>query len=71
MSDYSSTPSSSPSSSLSSSPPSTPPNLHQNTIDPAAGWLVQKYGGTSVGKFAIKIAEDIVSYVVESYNGCI
>ena len=27
-------------------------------------WLVQKYGGTSVGKFAVKIAKDIVSYVL-------
>ena len=31
-----------------------------NTIDPAAKWLVQKYGGTSVGKFAAKIAENII-----------
>lgn len=43
-------------------PPSTPPNLHQNTIDPEAKWLVQKYGGTSVGKFALQIAENIVPY---------
>ncbi|KAI0253340.1 aspartate kinase [Lactifluus subvellereus] len=41
-------------------PPGTPPNLHQNTIDPDAKWLVQKYGGTSVGKFASQIAENIV-----------
>ena len=53
------------SSSLSPSPPRTPPNLHQNTIDPEAKWLVQKYGGTCVGKFGVKIAEDIVSYVVK------
>jgi len=38
--------------------------MHQNTIDPAAKWLVQKYGGTSVGKFATKIAEDIISCVL-------
>ena len=25
-------------------------------------WIVQKFGGTSVGKFADKIAEDIVKY---------
>jgi len=37
--------------------------MHQNSIDPAAKWIVQKYGGTSVGKFAAKIAEDIVPYV--------
>lgn len=40
--------------------PGTPPNRHRNTMDPEAEWVVQKYGGTSVGKFAIKIAEDIV-----------
>lgn len=45
------------------STPPTPSNLHQNSIDPAAKWLVQKFGGTSVGKFADKIAEDIVSLV--------
>lgn len=37
--------------------------MHQNTVDPAAKWLVQKYGGTSVGKFAAKIAEDIIPFV--------
>ncbi|KAG7451054.1 aspartate kinase [Guyanagaster necrorhizus] len=64
----SSTPStsSSPSSSPASSPPTTPPNLHQNTIDPSAPWLIQKFGGTSVGKFAVKIAEDVVSNYIDS-----
>ena len=28
----------------------------------ANGWIVQKFGGTSVGKFPDKIAEDIVRY---------
>ncbi|KAG8807194.1 Aspartokinase [Serendipita sp. 399] len=63
-----STPISTPSlgSQLSLSPPatpgaSTPPSLHQNSTDPGTAWLVQKFGGTSVGKFAIKIAEDAVS----------
>jgi hypothetical protein len=28
------------------------------------GWVVQKFGGTSVGKFPDKIAEDIVRYEV-------
>ncbi|KAH9911164.1 Aspartate/glutamate/uridylate kinase [Amylocystis lapponica] len=61
--------SSSRSSSLSSaSSPQTPPNLHQNTIDPAAKWLVQKYGGTSVGKFAVNIAEDIVSDYLDQHK---
>jgi aspartokinase len=26
------------------------------------GWIVQKFGGTSVGKFPNKIAEDIIRY---------
>jgi len=31
--------------------------------DPKARWIVQKFGGTSVGKFAGNIAEDIVRWV--------
>jgi hypothetical protein len=31
--------------------------------DNPRGWVVQKFGGTSVGKFAGNIAEDIVRYV--------
>ncbi|KAI0273237.1 aspartate kinase [Russula aff. rugulosa BPL654] len=49
-------------------PPSTPPNLHQNTIVPEAKWLVQKYGGTSVGKFASQIAENIVPDYLDRYK---
>lgn len=30
--------------------------LHSN-------WVVQKFGGTSVGKFALKIIEQVVEYV--------
>ncbi|RPD57001.1 aspartate kinase [Lentinus tigrinus ALCF2SS1-7] len=52
----------------SSSAPGTPPNMHQNTIDPAAKWLVQKYGGTSVGKFATKIAEDIIPEYLDQHK---
>ena len=55
-----------PPSSPDSPPPNTPPSLHQNTIDPNARWLVQKFGGTSVGKFAVKIARDVVSSVSRS-----
>lgn len=45
--------------------PSTSPSmnqlvLRQNNADPEAKWIVQKYGGTSVGKFAVNIARDIV-----------
>jgi aspartate kinase len=73
---YSSTGPSSPSSgqstpssdNLSSPGPATPPNLHQNTIDPSAQWLVQKFGGTSVGKFPVQIAEDIVACAPLSFD---
>ncbi|KAI0698046.1 aspartate kinase [Cerioporus squamosus] len=61
--------SSSRSSSISSTgAPRTPPNMHQNTIDPAAKWLVQKYGGTSVGKFATKIAEEIIPEYLDQHK---
>jgi aspartate kinase len=43
-------------------PSSSSPIIYQNTLDPASPWIVQKYGGTSVGKFATKICE-IVPYV--------
>lgn len=48
---------------MSSSSTSTNPLLvlRQNNTDPEAKWTVQKYGGTSVGKFAVNIARDIVS----------
>ena len=59
-----------PVSSPDSPPPKTPPSLHQNTIDPNARWLVQKFGGTSVGKFAVKIARDVVSSVPQSLSSC-
>ncbi|KAG1841820.1 Aspartate/glutamate/uridylate kinase [Suillus subalutaceus] len=45
----------------SSFPPTNPLMLRQNNTDPEAKWIVQKYGGTSVGKFAVNIARDIVS----------
>jgi translation initiation factor RLI1 len=45
-------------------PPATPPNLHQNTVDPNAGWVIQKFGGTSVGKYARRIGDEVVKYVV-------
>ncbi|KAF8268002.1 Aspartate/glutamate/uridylate kinase [Lactarius quietus] len=63
-------PASSPSFSSIDTPPQpgTPPNLHQNTIDPHARWVVQKYGGTSVGKFAAQIAENIVPDYLDRYR---
>lgn len=36
----------------------------QRRNDSEGGWIVQKFGGTSVGKFAGNIAEDIVRYVL-------
>lgn len=49
---------------LPSSSSTNPLALRQNNTDPEAKWIVQKYGGTSVGKFAIDIARDIVpSYI--------
>ncbi|KAI3612978.1 aspartate kinase [Moniliophthora roreri] len=50
-----------------STPPSTPPNLYQNCTSPGAKWVVQKFGGTSIGKYAVKIAGDIISdYIVSN-----
>jgi aspartate kinase len=36
--------------------------LLQGNTNHDLGWIVQKFGGTSVGKFADKIAEDVVRY---------
>lgn len=45
------------------SPSSTPrpmtPINHQEALDDG-GWIVQKFGGTSVGKFPKDIARDVV-----------
>lgn len=35
--------------------------------DPKRGWIIQKFGGTSVGKFADKIAEDVVRWELSLY----
>lgn len=42
----------------------TPSFLIQNSTAPETPWIVQKFGGTTVGKFATKIAEDALAYVV-------
>jgi hypothetical protein len=34
--------------------------------DAVGGWWVQKFGGTSVGKFPAQIAENIVGYIFPS-----
>lgn len=36
------------------------PHQTEKSIPGGGNWVVQKFGGTSVGKFPIKIAEDIV-----------
>ncbi|ODQ54846.1 aspartate kinase [Saitoella complicata NRRL Y-17804] len=40
----------------------------KSNSDATKPWVVQKYGGTSVGKFADKIAEDIVRVYVDEYR---
>lgn len=42
-----------------------PPEMARALLKNASshGWVVQKFGGTSVGKFPDRIAEDIVRYV--------
>ncbi|KAG8216369.1 Aspartate/glutamate/uridylate kinase [Butyriboletus roseoflavus] len=52
----------------STSPPSSPSHLHQNTIDISAPWLVQKFGGTSIGKFAVQIAKHVVSNYIDQHK---
>lgn len=37
-------------------------NLNAEPKKPS-GWIVQRYSGASVGKFGVKIAEDIVKFV--------
>jgi aspartate kinase len=39
-----------------------PPLLNGDTMRSDGGWVVQKFGGTSVGKFAFNIVEQIVMY---------
>ena len=39
------------------------PHTPERDLPGGANWVVQKFGGTSVGKFPVKIAEDIVLYV--------
>ncbi|MCJ1310196.1 Aspartokinase [Agyrium rufum] len=55
-----------PSSSSSSSSPSPLSKAERN--DPTKKWVVQKFGGTSVGKFAAAIAEDIVRPSLQKYR---
>ncbi|KAG0707898.1 Aspartate/glutamate/uridylate kinase [Suillus ampliporus] len=52
----------------SSSSSTNPLVLRQNNTDPEARWLVQKFGGTSVGKFAVNIARDIVPSYIDQHK---
>ncbi|KAF5366552.1 hypothetical protein D9758_008990 [Tetrapyrgos nigripes] len=56
------------SSSRSPSPNTVSPVLRKNPTDPNAKWLVQKFGGTSVGKFPAKIARDVVSPYIKDHR---
>ncbi|KAG1740515.1 Aspartate/glutamate/uridylate kinase [Suillus paluster] len=53
---------------LPSSSSTDPLVLRQNNTHPDAKWLIQKYGGTSVGKFAVNIARDIVSSYIDQHK---
>lgn len=37
--------------------------LRENIESGGKSWIVQKFGGTSIGKFAANIAENIVRFV--------
>lgn len=44
------------------------PQSIENDLHDDTNWIVQKFGGTSLGKFAVTIAEDIVLYVVAGHR---
>ncbi|KAK5112701.1 hypothetical protein LTR85_011212 [Meristemomyces frigidus] len=44
------------------------PHTQERDLPGGANWVVQKFGGTSVGKFAVKIAEDIVLSGLKQQN---
>lgn len=44
------------------------PSLQQYRNNKSNPWIVQKFGGTSVGKFANRIAEDIVRCGMQAYT---
>jgi hypothetical protein len=41
----------------------------QTNSNQSIGWVVQKFGGTSIGKFVEKIAEDVVGYRISLQHG--
>jgi len=44
------------------------PHKQEKDLPGNANWVVQKYGGTSLGKFPREIAEDIVVYECLKYS---
>jgi aspartate kinase len=46
------------------------PHQQEKNLPGGGNWVVQKFGGTSVGKFAIDIANDIVMYADSLYTPC-
>jgi aspartate kinase len=40
----------------------------QRNLNGDNGWIVQKFGGTSVGKFAEKIAEDVLGFASQPHR---
>ena len=44
------------------------PHTPEKELANGANWVVQKFGGTSVGKFGRVIGEDIVAYVSYLYS---
>jgi aspartate kinase len=48
----------------------TPPLLNGDSTRSDPAWVVQKFGGTSVGKFAINIVDQIVLYAMAILRFC-
>ncbi|WWC91818.1 uncharacterized protein L201_006765 [Kwoniella dendrophila CBS 6074] len=46
----------------------TPEELYRNSADPNVPWIVQKYGGTSVGKSLENITNIVESYILSGTN---
>jgi aspartate kinase len=46
------------------------PRTRERDLPGGANWVVQKFGGTSVGKFGRVIGEDIVAYVSHIHMLC-
>ena len=40
----------------------------QRNLSAGNGWIVQKFGGTSVGKYAERIAEDVLGFAPQPHG---